>query len=75
MKGVDRDKYVTISRIAVLLGDGTAMAAEVMCVCVPTEILDLVFNRSLSLHNINRCIDTLFKKSVMWFFLTELVCC
>ena len=33
MKGVDRDKWFTISRIAVLLGDGTAMAAEVMCVC------------------------------------------
>ena len=60
MKGVDRDKWFTISRIAVLLGDGTVMAAEVMCVCVLTEIFDL--------QNINRCIDTLFKKSVMWYF-------
>ena len=46
IKGVDRDNWVTISRIAVPLSAGTAMAAEGMGVCVPTEILDLVFNMS-----------------------------
>ena len=39
------------------------------CVCVLTEILDLVFNKCLCIQNFNRCIDTLLKKSVMWKFL------
>ena len=49
------------------------MEAEVMGVCVLTEILDLVFNKSLSVQNIIQCIDTLLKKSVMWYFL-RIVC-
>ena len=44
IKGVHRDR-LTISRIALLLKVGTAMAAEVMGVCVLTEILDLVFQQ------------------------------
>ena len=34
IKGADRDEWVTISKVAVLLSVGTAMAAEVMGVCV-----------------------------------------
>ena len=40
---------------------GTAMAAEVLGVCVLTGILGLVFNKSLGVHSINWCIDTLLK--------------
>ena len=65
IKGVDRDNWVTISRIAVPLSAGTAMAAEGMGVCVLTEILDLVFNKCLIVQNINRCIDP-SQKTVMW---------
>ena len=58
IKGVDRDTWVTISRLAVPLS-GAATAAEVMGVCVLTEILDLVFNKTY---------DTLLKTQ-MWYFL------
>ena len=47
IKGVDRERWVTISRIAVLLKVGTAMAAEMMGVCVLTGIWDLVFRKCL----------------------------
>ena len=46
-KGVDRNMWVTTSKIAVPLGVGTAMAAEVMGVCVLTSILDLALHTSL----------------------------
>ena len=66
IKGVDKDKRVTISKVAVFLGVGTAMAAEVMGVYVLTEIFGLVFNKCLSIQNTNQCIDTSSQKSVMW---------
>ena len=47
IRGVDRDRWVTISKIAVPLGTGTAMAAEVMGVCVLTETLGLGFQQML----------------------------
>ena len=50
VEGVDRDRWITISKIAVLLGTGTAMAAEVMGVCVLPGILDLVLHKSLSVR-------------------------
>ena len=59
IKGVDRDRWVTIIKIAVPLKAGTAMAAEVKGVCVLTEILDLVFNKCLCVQSINRCTDTI----------------
>ena len=62
IKGVDRDRWVTISGIAVPLKVGTAVAAEVMGVCVLTEILDLVFNKCLCVQNINRCIEQILDK-------------
>ena len=34
IKGVDRDRWITITQIAVPWGIGTAMATEVMGVCV-----------------------------------------
>ena len=40
IKGVDRDRWITISKIAVPVGLCTAMAAEVMGACVLTGILD-----------------------------------
>ena len=62
IKGVDRGRWVTISKIAVPLKVGTAMAAEVAGVCVLTEILDLVFNNSLCVQKINRCLDRILDK-------------
>ena len=44
MKGVDRERWVTISRNAVPLKVGTAIAAETLGVCMLTGILDLVFH-------------------------------
>ena len=58
IKAVDRDRWVTISKIAVPLKAGTATAAEVAGVCVLTDILDLVFKKSLCVQSINRCTDT-----------------
>ena len=57
MKVVDRSRWVTISRIAVPLKIGTAMAAEVAGVCVLTGILDLVFNKCLCVQSVNQCIN------------------
>ena len=59
--GADRDEWVTISKVPVPMSVGMAMAAEVICVCVLTEILDLVFKKSLSVQNFNLCTDTLLK--------------
>ena len=39
IKGVDRQKWVTISKIAVSLKVGAAIAAEVFGVCVLTGVL------------------------------------
>ena len=57
MKVVDRSRWVTISRIAVPLKIGTAMAAEVAGVCVLTGILDLVFNKCLCVQSVKQCIN------------------
>ena len=65
IKGADRDKWVTISKVAVPLRVGTAMAAEVLGVCVLKEIFDLVFHKCLNIQNMNRYIDTPSQKSVM----------
>ena len=62
IKGVDRERCVTIGRIAVPLKVGTAMATEMMGVCVFAGILDLVFHKCLCVYNINRCINTIMKK-------------
>ena len=62
IKGVDRDRWVTISKISVPLKVGTAMAAEVAGVCVLTGVLDLVFNKSLCVQNINQCINRILNK-------------
>ena len=55
IKGVDRERWVTISRSAVPLKVGTAMGAEMMGVCVLTGILDLVFHKCLCVQNTSRC--------------------
>ena len=47
INGVDREIWVTISRTAVALKVGTAMAAEVAGVCVLTGILDLDIHKCL----------------------------
>ena len=43
------------------MGVGTAMTVEVMGVCVLSEIFNLVIHKSLSVQNMNQCIDTLLK--------------
>ena len=40
----------------------TAMAAELMGVCVLTGMLDLVFHKCLCVQSINQCVDTFLKK-------------
>ena len=45
IKGVDRDKWITIRKIAVLLKACTDMAAEVVGASVLTGILDLVLGK------------------------------
>ena len=62
IKGVARERWVTISKIAVPLKVGTAMAAEVVGVCVITGISDLVFNKSLCVRKVNECIDSVLNK-------------
>ena len=57
IKGVDRDKCITISKIAVSLGICTAMTAEVVGVCVRTGILHLVLKKNLSMTNFDQCTD------------------
>ena len=62
IKAVNRDRWVTIIRIAVPLKVGTAMAAEVAGVCLVTGILDLVFSRCLCVQNIMQCINKISNK-------------
>ena len=62
IKGVDRVNWVTINKIAVPLKVGTAMAAEVMGVCVITEFRDLVFNRCLCISEYQSVHTTRVKK-------------
>ena len=50
---VDREKSVTISKIAIPLKVGAAMAAEIAGVRVLTGILDLILCKCLSVQNIN----------------------
>ena len=52
------------------MGVGTAMAAEVMW-CV-RQIFDLLFHKSLSVQHIDQCVDTLFRKSMMWYILRKI---
>ena len=57
IKEVDREKWVTISKIAVPLKVGAATAAEVIGVYVLTSVLDLILCKSLSVQNINQRIN------------------
>ena len=61
IKGVHRNKRITFSKIAVHLGIGTAMTAEVVGVCVFTGILDLVLTKFLKMKNVNQCIDAIIR--------------
>ena len=57
IKGVDREKMVTVDKIAVPLKVSAAMAAEIVGVCVLTSVLDLIFCKNLSVQNINQRIN------------------
>ena len=50
IKGVDRKKWIAISKIAVPLGIGTARTADVVGVCVLTGIMDFVLNNLASVR-------------------------
>ena len=52
IKGIDRDRWVAVSKNAVPLKDGIG-------VCVLTETLDLVFNKCQCMQKINQCIETI----------------
>ena len=47
IKGVDKDTWITISKIAVPLKTCTAMAAKIAGASVLTGILDLVLKQSV----------------------------
>ena len=61
-KGCAREEWVTITTIAVPSSVRTAMAADMIGVCVLTGILDLMFNKSLCVLNIDKCIDDVLAK-------------
>ena len=61
IKGVDKDKWISISKIAGPSRMCTAMAAEVVDVCVLTGILDLVLGKNISVKANNQCIDAVIK--------------
>ena len=61
IKEADKDKWITISKIAVFWCRCTIMTAEVMDVCVLTGILDLVVGKIHSMKNIGKCIDAFVK--------------
>ena len=61
-KGSTGDRWVTISRIAVLLNVGTAMAAEVAGVCVLTGVFGLSFQQKLMCSEFNQCIERILNK-------------
>ena len=47
MEGVDREKWITLRKIAVPLTTCTAMAAEIVGASVLTGILELFFGKSV----------------------------
>ena len=57
IKGVHRERWVTISKIAIPLKVGAAMAAEIAGACVLTGIIDRIFCKCLSVKNVNLCIN------------------
>ena len=61
IKGVHRDRWITIGKIAVPLGSGTAKAAEVMGAHVLTSILDLVPHECLSVKHVKQYVDAILK--------------
>ena len=62
IKGFDRERWVTNSKIVVPLKVGTAVAAEVAGVCVLTGILDLIFCKCLCAQSVNECINRILNK-------------
>ena len=54
---VDRGKWVTITKIAIPLKVGAAMAAEIAGVRVLTGILDLIFCKCFCVQNVNQRIN------------------
>ena len=62
IKGFAREEWVTNSKIAVPHKVETAMAAEMMGVCVRTGTLDLIFNKCLCVPNVDKCIDKVLAK-------------
>ena len=65
-----RDKWITISKIAVPMGMCTAMTAEAVGVCILTGILELVLSSNVFKKNINQRIYAILKKC--FYYLKEL---
>ena len=59
VKGVDKENWVTISKIELPLRVHTAMAADMTGECLLIGVLNLILNRNLNVGSINRCIDGL----------------
>ena len=57
IKEVDRERWVTISKIAIPLKVGAATAAEIAGVCVLTSLIERICCKCLSVKNINLCIN------------------
>ena len=74
IKGVDRERWVTISKIAIPLKVGTAMSAEVAGVCVLTVIVDLIFCKCLCVQNANQCINRILNNNdVLTIMMSDLL--
>ena len=69
-EATDSNKWITISKIAVLLVPRTAMAAEVMGACVLNEYLGLRPTQMSLRKNIHQCIDAMVRNSG-WFLMVE----
>ena len=61
LQGLDRDRWITISKIAVPLKACTAMAADAAGASILTVILDLVLRKTISVEAINQCINDVIK--------------
>ena len=62
IKGVDRGRWETLSKTAVPLNVGTAMAADVVGVCFLMGIRDLIFCKCLCAQSVNQCINIILNK-------------
>ena len=70
INGIDKEKWVTRNKIAIPLKVCTTMTAEIVGVCVLTNVLDLILCKCLSVQNVNRV--SIESWTTDWVFLCTL---